>query len=343
MNVDKSTKKTDKIPNEVPPPVPVKRKMKVISVWNNKGGTGKTTLSFHLAQGLALSGNYVMLVDNDPQLTLTQQCCNMKSDLPGMYQVYQGKASLKDCVYIDDAINVNEERTLAIVPGHRQFKEAYDPKKSATFNFAKLLEGLQDEDIQNSVDYVIIDNNPAFEGPTRAALEASDEIFLCSIPTKFDWHGLQRSFALIKEMGPETLAKVTHIIPTVVRKTTLQKNYLHVMRTVYGDKVTENVCVDTASVPEALEEKKIVYLYKFTSNYAQQMISLISELFPEVTSESSKETINLIRQQKKMEPLMEHIRKRKEEQKRLQDMADSFTGSAESTQPAEAEEGVSNG
>jgi cellulose biosynthesis protein BcsQ len=45
--------------------------MKVISVFNNKGGVGKTTLTFHLAHALAEMGKRVLIVDFDPQCNLT--------------------------------------------------------------------------------------------------------------------------------------------------------------------------------------------------------------------------------------------------------------------------------
>ncbi len=41
--------------------------MKVISVLNQKGGSGKTTIATHLARALQLAGNSVLLVDSDPQ------------------------------------------------------------------------------------------------------------------------------------------------------------------------------------------------------------------------------------------------------------------------------------
>jgi cellulose biosynthesis protein BcsQ len=42
-----------------------------ISIFNNKGGVGKTTLTFHFAHALAKLGNKVLMVDLDPQCNLT--------------------------------------------------------------------------------------------------------------------------------------------------------------------------------------------------------------------------------------------------------------------------------
>lgn len=41
--------------------------MKVIAVLNQKGGSGKTTISTHLARAFQLAGSSVVLVDSDPQ------------------------------------------------------------------------------------------------------------------------------------------------------------------------------------------------------------------------------------------------------------------------------------
>ncbi len=45
--------------------------MKIISLFNNKGGVGKSTLGFHLGCALGEMGKKVLLVDLDPQCNLT--------------------------------------------------------------------------------------------------------------------------------------------------------------------------------------------------------------------------------------------------------------------------------
>ncbi|HAS6028903.1 ParA family protein [Vibrio vulnificus] len=48
--------------------------MKIISVFNNKGGVGKSTLGYHLAHALAEQGVKTLMVDLDPQSNLSLQC-----------------------------------------------------------------------------------------------------------------------------------------------------------------------------------------------------------------------------------------------------------------------------
>lgn len=45
--------------------------MKIISVFNNKGGVGKSTLTYHLGSALSEEGSKVLLIDLDPQSNLS--------------------------------------------------------------------------------------------------------------------------------------------------------------------------------------------------------------------------------------------------------------------------------
>ncbi|MYB36323.1 MAG: ParA family protein [Gammaproteobacteria bacterium] len=42
-----------------------------ITIFNHKGGVGKTTLTVNIASAIAAQGKSVLLVDSDPQCNLT--------------------------------------------------------------------------------------------------------------------------------------------------------------------------------------------------------------------------------------------------------------------------------
>lgn len=66
--------------------------MKLISIFNNKGGVGKTTLTFHLANALAEMGHKTLLMDLDPQCNLTIQSISEKK----IHDIWQAEDSFID-------------------------------------------------------------------------------------------------------------------------------------------------------------------------------------------------------------------------------------------------------
>jgi cellulose biosynthesis protein BcsQ len=70
-----------------------RRRLRILSVFNNKGGVGKTTLTFHLAHALAELGERVLLVDLDPQCNLTIY----NHDTEALHSIWE-----KEDAFIDD-------------------------------------------------------------------------------------------------------------------------------------------------------------------------------------------------------------------------------------------------
>ena len=62
---------------------------KIISVSNQKGGVGKTTLSFHLGIYLASTGRKSLLIDCDPQGNLTRSFIDEMPET-GLYEALSG-------------------------------------------------------------------------------------------------------------------------------------------------------------------------------------------------------------------------------------------------------------
>ena len=65
--------------------------MKILSIFNNKGGVGKTTYMYHVAHLLAKKGNTVLMVDLDSQCNLSAYCMT-DSDLEQSWKTERGNS-----------------------------------------------------------------------------------------------------------------------------------------------------------------------------------------------------------------------------------------------------------
>ena len=54
--------------------------VKIIALFNNKGGVSKTTTTFHLGWKLAEMGYKTLIADTDPQCNLTGVCLNTEKE-----------------------------------------------------------------------------------------------------------------------------------------------------------------------------------------------------------------------------------------------------------------------
>jgi cellulose biosynthesis protein BcsQ len=61
--------------------------LKTISIFNNKGGVGKTTLTYHLAHALAVLGQKTLMIDLDPQCNLTI----LSMDAEQLHQIWESE------------------------------------------------------------------------------------------------------------------------------------------------------------------------------------------------------------------------------------------------------------
>lgn len=152
------------------------KKMKVITVALQKGGTAKTTTAHTLGVGLLKKGYKVLFIDLDGQGSLTYSL-NATTQNKGIYE------ALKGIVDIRETIQHTEQGD--IIPGADNLA-GMDGELTATGKEYKLKELL--EPIKNEYDFIIIDTPPALGILSVNALTASDDVI---IPLQADIFSLQ--------------------------------------------------------------------------------------------------------------------------------------------------------
>ncbi len=182
--------------------------MKTISIANQKGGSGKTTTTRSLAAALAERGKFVLMVDMDPQASLSEGCGVPLYELEKtVYHVLLGTATLRDVI-------LSTEPHLDLVPANIHLAAAELQLVNANRREDKLRRALSA--VREFYDYALIDCPPSFGLLTVNALSASDSVL---IPMTCDYYtmlGVRLLLDTVREIQEEVNPnlQVEGILPT---------------------------------------------------------------------------------------------------------------------------------
>lgn len=160
--------------------------MKIISVFNQKGGVGKTTTVVNLAAALGLEGKKVLIVDMDPQGNSTSGVGIDKTSLEKtVYDLVIGNEDIKDLIL------KTEEDNVKIVPSNVSLSGAEVEMVNIENRESILKKSLGEID---GYDYILIDCPPSLGVLSINALTASDTVL---IPIQCEYYALEGVSQLI--------------------------------------------------------------------------------------------------------------------------------------------------
>jgi chromosome partitioning protein len=185
---------------------------RVIAVFNQAGGVGKTTLVRDVGYALKLAGKKVLLVDADQQGTLTAFCGYEPSELQETLfnAIIQGKKPILLDAWgmslIPSNIDLAAAEMLLIAELGREYK------------LKKVLEPFQ------YFDYILIDSPPSLGQLSINVLAASDDV-LIPIQTEFKaMKGTQALFDTIDRVRLEINKRIgiAGVVPTMLNRSISQ-------------------------------------------------------------------------------------------------------------------------
>ncbi|SCY62728.1 ParA family protein [Alkaliphilus peptidifermentans] len=154
---------------------------KVIAIFNQKGGVGKTTTNVNLSACIAQMGKKICVIDIDPQGNTTSGFGINKSTLE--YSIYD---VIVNEIALEKVIIPTEYSNLDIVPSSVQLAGAEIELASIENREIQLKESINT--IRDKYDYVFVDCPPSLGLLTINSLAAVDSVL---IPIQCEYYALE--------------------------------------------------------------------------------------------------------------------------------------------------------
>ena len=262
---------------------------KTIALVNQKGGVGKTTSTLSIGVGLARAGNRVLLVDDDPQnsLTISLGIRNPDDDLENTLATAM-YAEIQDTSIPWEDIIIHSEEGVDLLPANVELSGV----EMSLFNAMSREQVLKSVlgQVKENYDYILIDCMPSLGLMSVNALVAADSVIIPSSPDFLSTKGLNLLIRTIsrvrRQINPRL--KIDGILVTMVdSRTNNAKNIITALRSTLGSSiwVFDTEIPRSVRAAEASGEGKSIFAFDPKSRVAQAYTNLTKEV-----AELGKET-----------------------------------------------------
>ena len=255
---------------------------KTIAIVNQKGGVGKTTSTVNLGVGLAQAGNRVLLVDDDPQhsLTISLGIRNADDDLDITLATAMQAEIRDESVPWEEGI-IHSGEGVDLLPANIELSGV----EMSLFNAMSREQVLKSvlSRVKENYDYILIDCMPSLGLMSINALVAADSVIIPSAPDFLSTKGLNLLIRTIsrvrRQINPKL--KIDGILMTMVDgRTNNAKSIIAALRSTLGGsvRVFDTEIPRSVRAAEASGEGKSIFAFDPKSRVAQAYTNLTKEV-----------------------------------------------------------------
>ena len=213
-------------------------KATVLAVVNQKGGTGKTTTCENLGVGLAQEGKKVLLVDVDPQGSLTISLGYPRpDDLDSTLSELMAKVMQETPLSPGEGI-LHHEEGVDLIPANISLS-GIEVSLVNAMSRETILKQLM-EPLKRQYDFILLDCMPSLGMLTVNALAAADNVLIPVQAQYLSAKGLEQLLQTVNKVRRQINPKlrIEGILLTMVDgRTNYAKDISNLIRETYGSKI----------------------------------------------------------------------------------------------------------